>query len=797
MQGDEITINRRTPMGWLSKEIVREDATAKVAELEGKIDNRLKTASLTYEHELIARNAARSIADGHALRKEWFFSSLGIEWDADDRETWYLCRSPISTSFMPEYVVHWTHWIGGLQVRLKEAAQSGSYPDQLEYGPPNRTAMLRHVGPLVNYLFDSGELTLFDFRTATDYYDETMVPAAAPSTITQLPEPVSQEARFGLKDIVELRDITQDDQIRGRMAGIYIITGGPGVGKTSVALHRIPYLILQQKEQLPLEGFPDLSTGPFFSVETIQVLVWKEHLVRYLKSCLADLHYGDIAVNHIDDWVASRLRHYIRIGKAAGDYQIREEPAEYTKIKLGMTDSNGKWDGFTEIHLEQFLTGRDASGQPLNPMAREATERLETLLTGLEELVADGPAEVHFHYLSSDFVFTVSGIQQAVTSLRSDLDGADAEARNALSNRQLRAADRPLYEKMRQRITAARERISNYRTAELDRLGAGYPRMLSDFYASPRCFQLVRDRFGLDTARRFRGHIERRSTQKRLSLADRYLVLWLIHLMTRGSQAEKANVRSLPLYSHTIIDEAQYYHPLMLRLLVQLAQPPLCSMTIVGDLEQKVTRETGLLSWKEIGLTTEMKKVFRLETNYRWSRHVYQFLDLFRQRAGLQVVLKAPRNSPSGDGIPPEIVTCANLDAELSWVVQRVTDLRRSDASMAIVLPPDSSDSDYEQVIAELGFCDVRARKAFGEDVHACVEQVILTNYDSIVGLEFDAVFIFRCSKVLPASNLENDNRQAVWVALTRAKKFLGISSVEIPLIFDAPEFDSYRVVQS
>ena len=91
-----------------------------------------------------------------------------------------------------------------------------------------------------------------------------------------------------------------------------------------------------------------------------------------------------------------------------------------------------------------------------------------------------------------------------------------------------------------------------------------------------------------------------------------------------------------------MIDEAQYYHPLVLRLLVALAKPPLQSVTIVGDLEQKVTTDGGLVSWEDVGINVERTKVFRLSTNYRWSKAVFGFLDTYRRIVGLRE-LKEPR----------------------------------------------------------------------------------------------------------------------------------------------------------
>ena len=331
-----------SPVNWLKQTEVRKDIEDVVKGLTEKIDSRNKSAAGSYDHELVAAIVSKSISDGHALKREWFFASFGAEFIDGDKETCYFSRAPISNNFATDNVFHWTHWIGRAYVQLKEAIQTGEFPKQLSYGPPGRVEV-HPTGPLVHYQFVDGQLNVFEYRHLNEIYQESAeVPALAPAE----PSPQEEAPHFGLKDIVELRDITQDDQIRGSLAGIFTLIGGPGTVKTTVALHRIPYLLLGQKELLPLE-FPDIK-GTFFHANTMHVVVWKDHLVPYLKDCLVKLHFGDVSVNHIDDWVATRLRSYVRIGRGNEDYQIRDEPPEYTQM-VTVHPSAASNDGMGEL----------------------------------------------------------------------------------------------------------------------------------------------------------------------------------------------------------------------------------------------------------------------------------------------------------------------------------------------------------------------------------------------------------------------------------------------------------------
>ncbi len=70
-----------------------------------------------------------------------------------------------------------------------------------------------------------------------------------------------EETRSGrLSDIVGTIQAEQDRIIRSELAGVLVVQGGPGTGKTVVALHRAAYLLYSHR--FPLEGQGVLVVGP-------------------------------------------------------------------------------------------------------------------------------------------------------------------------------------------------------------------------------------------------------------------------------------------------------------------------------------------------------------------------------------------------------------------------------------------------------------------------------------------------------------------------------------------------------
>ncbi|HJT02544.1 MAG TPA: RNA polymerase recycling motor ATPase HelR [Pseudonocardiaceae bacterium] len=68
----------------------------------------------------------------------------------------------------------------------------------------------------------------------------------------------------GMRDIVATIQAEQDEIIRLDHPGVLVIEGGPGTGKTVVALHRVAYLLYTQREQMERHGVLVVGPNPAF-----------------------------------------------------------------------------------------------------------------------------------------------------------------------------------------------------------------------------------------------------------------------------------------------------------------------------------------------------------------------------------------------------------------------------------------------------------------------------------------------------------------------------------------------------
>lgn len=100
---------------------------------------------------------------------------------------------------------------------------------------------------------------------------------------------------FVLPEIVERMEKAQDDVIRAPETGSFLIAGPAGSGKTTLALHRLAYLLQS----------PD--TAERFPARRMIVFVQDERTKEYFSRLLPDLGIHDVEITTFGTWALERL----------------------------------------------------------------------------------------------------------------------------------------------------------------------------------------------------------------------------------------------------------------------------------------------------------------------------------------------------------------------------------------------------------------------------------------------------------------------------------------------------------
>ncbi|WP_127504137.1 HelD family protein [Actinoplanes solisilvae] len=152
-----------------------------------------------------------------------------------------------------------THYVGRMGIR-----DDNSRPLVVDWRAPAAAAFYRATpaDPLGvvrrRMIQSSGE-------RVTGIEDDLLDPEAAPDDMRivgdgALLASLSKATGHGMRDIVSTIQREQDDAIRSPASGVTVVTGGPGTGKTAVALHRAAYLLYADRNRFAGGGI--LVVGP-------------------------------------------------------------------------------------------------------------------------------------------------------------------------------------------------------------------------------------------------------------------------------------------------------------------------------------------------------------------------------------------------------------------------------------------------------------------------------------------------------------------------------------------------------
>ncbi len=131
-----------------------------------------------------------------------------------------------------------------------------------------------------------------------------------------------QKTSFALPEIVEQMEKSQDLVIRAHPEGSFLVSGPAGSGKTTLALHRVAYLIQS----------PD-SDGKFTDQNTI-IFVQDTSTQEYFNQLLPQLGIHNVVITTFIDWVRKHLLiDRVKFINRYGSSEFESDRYEFSKYK--------------------------------------------------------------------------------------------------------------------------------------------------------------------------------------------------------------------------------------------------------------------------------------------------------------------------------------------------------------------------------------------------------------------------------------------------------------------------------
>ena len=684
------------------------------------------------ERESFAQLYQDRTAELDAAERNLCFGCL----DFDDGDRFYIGRLGLRSDDHDQLLVDWR----------ARAAEPFYRATPRERYAVTRRRHLHTVGRRV--------LSLDDDVLDLDAVDETRLTGEA-ALLASLRR--GRTGRMG--DIVATIQADQDRIIREDLGGILVVEGGPGTGKTVVALHRAAYLLYTHRKRLARRGI--LVIGPSTT------------FLRYIDQVLPSLGENDVVLattGSLFPGVDARRPESPQAARVKGDTKmagvlskaianLRQVPATATEIKI---------DGITyrltprlcrQARAEAEQRRDPDTGAPLphntarrtfiSAVVRELTRQRVRDLGGQRTLQPGDEADLRAELAAEPAIRNVLDVlwpefapQQLLAQLyqhprRLDLTDDERAAMARETPEPWTPADVPLLDELAELLGPL---DATERAARSRRAAAEAERAETAQYAAQLVAQLAADgaivlpAYEADT---FATWIAGRNTEAGAS----------------GMLAERALQDRNWAYGHVIVDEAQELSAMAWRMV--LRRCPARSMTVVGDLAQTST-PGGADSWAQVldPVAAGRWRTARLTVNYRTPTPVMK--------------LAAALLPPAAD--PPLSVRDSSESSwyasgeDLAELVRRETDLIGT-GRVAVIAPS-----------ARVAETAAILNLAPGPDLDAPV--AVLTP-EQAKGLEFDSVVIVDPAGIEQASPR---GRADLYVALTRTTRRLGlISPGEMP----------------
>lgn len=598
------------------------------------------------------------------------------------------------------------------------------------------------------------------WRVSSVVAEELSLTAArdsAPMGPSALMAAVSQHRTDRMTDIVATIQGEQDRIIRADLRGALVVQGGPGTGKTAVALHRAAYVLYEHRDRLSREGVLIVGPNPDFLRYISEVLpsLGEDSVV------LTSLHtlLPGVVAHREDERDVAEVKGRLELAKVVENAVARREipvrapfrivlesdqtveldsrdlAALRTRMRRTRKAHNEARPTFERVVRELVarrllsIAGRsveiDVDPDDVEDFAGELAldDRLDAAIDSLWPIVS--PEELVDELLRDEKLLA------ACAPMLADTDRALLLRTAAASDVGWSVSDIPLLDEAASLLgedprpamrARARERAERERELE-------YAQGVLDLYTDTTTDDDGSDGTGV--------------TAEQLAARQRF--------DDRATVAERAEGESGWTYGHVIVDEAQELTPLALRALVRRC--PSRSFTLVGDINQSSAAHGS--DWDTL-LRPQLRSYRRedLTVNYRTPSEV---MDLAaRVLAHIDPRQSAPTSIRS-TGTPPEIVR-VGYDAMGEEIRDRASRfLGGSDGTFAII-------ADAELL--------PRLRSATGGLEASERDRLWFGSPRDAKGLEFDEVVL-----VEPGWRSERGVAESreLYVALTRATQHLAI----------------------
>ncbi|WP_165774512.1 HelD family protein [Candidatus Viridilinea mediisalina] len=550
-----------------------------------------------------------------------------------------------------------------------------------------------------------------------------------------------QESHGKLRDIVATIQAQQYRIIQSPLDQVLVVQGAPGSGKTSIALHRVAYLLYNYQSE-------------HFTARNILILGPNRLFLGHISAILPSLGERRVPQKTVDEWTVELL----------GDKLVFEAQEESLEALLDPTQ-------IASVRAMHYRNARNKGSLQMGVLIDRYIQSLYT--TTLERITA-----------TLGCTFDLRGRRGMLATVERSADHIRAllETVQALPLNQQREAVEKLL--VRDVSAEARAQLStqlNSQQVSMD---------LSDEQQKEIREQTqhqVREYFSgwnkENVALAYRRLLRRPDLLRQLGVG--LFHAWDLELLSQDAPTNKTPFRFSDLaalmylklgldgvdgvgYEHIVVDEAQDLTPLHFKVLQAYSRSS--SMTLLGDIGQGIYGQHGIEHWDVLAEALQMQSLApeTLRESYRSTRQIIEFANAMLTRTGVaEDALAVPLSRP---GPSPTLNRFQQWSQLVTNIINTVQDEQQKWSALAIVCKTAAACRKLAGELTTAGFTDYQLLVDRNSQYKGAI--TIIPSYLT-KGMEFDVVIIADAdAETYPPDAL---HVKLLYVVLTRAAHALHV----------------------
>lgn len=540
-------------------------------------------------------------------------------------------------------------------------------------------------------------------------------------TITDemLQQALGNNASSHMKNIVETIQKEQDLIIRDIENDLLIVQGVAGSGKTSIAMHRIAFLLYERmNEGLTSENVMIISPNHLFG--------------EYVSTVLPELGENNVCYSTMEDFFDMYFKNSIRLRSRSSqlEFMITHKNRHHIRENISFKGSStfiSLLDRLVEAYENELLTFRDVK------------------YAG--ELIAKGE-DLRKNFLDNPIQMAIGKrLGRIEHGLMKQLNELEKAKRKEMMN-ELRKKGGYDYKEEEQ----LNQTLNNYRQETLEAMRSFTKVNVFKLYE-----QLFKDKGlwnrlveGLNMPKNMENIRSFTAKSLRPDLANYEDGMALLYLKLRiEDQHHYPQIRQL------LIDEAQDYYPLQYKVLGEIFKN--AQYTVLGDIGQTIEKSETEDLYDEVIRILQPKKALKLSLNksYRSSYEISEFTKKLRDTQNMSIAFERHDEVPI-------IAEQENMGQMFDWIEDKVKEYEQNGyETIAIIC---KSQKEVNHVYSKLSK-KMELRKLNPEE-DGFEKGVLIMPVYMAKGLEYDAVIVYEVNE---ENYYEKEDKQLLYIACTRA----------------------------